>query len=60
LLRRLVEQNTGLLSDIEFAAVMSIATAEIKCNRIAWMQRTSLKELIKIASQSVKALRRCN
>lgn len=60
MLRKLVEQDVGPLSDTEFKAALAMATIDIKCKRIEWMQRTNLKEVIKIASQSVTALRRCS
>jgi uncharacterized membrane protein len=59
-LRKMLEQKVGTLSDAEFKAALAIATMEIKHNRIGRMRMTTMPIAINIASCGITALRTCH
>jgi hypothetical protein len=56
----MLENATGKLTDSQYADIMDATTKDIKANRIPYGKKTSLKEVIKIASLCVGALKRCS
>jgi len=60
LIRKMLEDITGKITDEEFKCAMDLTTQDIKANRLFWGKHTDLNTVIKIASQSVNMLRRCN
>lgn len=59
-LKREIEKHVGdFITDYEFKTALDIATNDIRINRIRLDQTTTLEEAIKIAAQSVSALKRC-
>ncbi|WP_171302545.1 hypothetical protein [Clostridium cochlearium] len=59
MLKKLLEDNGIITTDLEFKEVMAIVTDDIKFNRINFGKKTNKIELIEIARRSLNTLRRC-
>ncbi|WP_407310999.1 hypothetical protein [Desulfosporosinus sp. SB140] len=58
MLRKLLEQTLGPISNSEFHQILDLATTDIKTNRVAFGKRTSFKEVVEIAIGCHIALQR--
>jgi len=58
LLRKVLEAALGQMTDAEFSEVLELATTDIKTNRVDFGKRTSLAEVVKIATISFIVLQR--
>jgi len=59
MLRKIIEQTTGPLTNTQFAELLDLVTTDIRVNNIAWRKRTSLAEVIQIAEITFRMLQRC-
>ncbi|MBU5269433.1 hypothetical protein [Clostridium cochlearium] len=59
MLKKLLEDNGIITTDLEFKEVMAIVTDDIKFNRINFGKKTNKIELIEIARRSLNTFRRC-
>ena len=60
MLRKILEQTTGQLTDTEFAEVLDLTTVDIKVNRIGYNERTSLRDVVRVAGICLGIVRRPN
>ncbi|MHB1651420.1 MAG: hypothetical protein ACYCVD_02950 [Desulfitobacteriaceae bacterium] len=50
MLRKIIESVTGPMTDLYFRETLDLATDDIRINRVAFGQRTSLREVIQIST----------
>ena len=58
MLRKILEHTLGLLTDAEFAEVLDLVTVDIKVNRYGYSERTSLREVVRVAEICLGVMRR--
>ena len=58
MLRKILEFDLNPMTDFEFCEVLSLATSDIKTNRVGFGKRTSLPEVVEIAEICFRALQR--
>jgi hypothetical protein len=58
LLRTILEQTTGPLTDLELLEVLDLTATDIKANRVGFGKRTSLSQAVEIAAGCFVALGR--
>jgi len=59
MIRKLLEQKVGKLSNAELAVIMEITTDDIKFNRVGFRKCTSLDYVLDIAVKSALIFKKC-
>ena len=59
MLRSIIEQTTGKLTDAEFTEALDLTTVDIKVNRVGYGERTRLSQVVRIAEICLGVIRRC-
>ncbi|KUO75555.1 MAG: hypothetical protein APF81_27445 [Desulfosporosinus sp. BRH_c37] len=59
MLRKILEQTIGPMTNAEFEEVMDLVTTDIKTNHVSFGKWTSLSDVVQIAGSCFIALNRC-
>lgn len=59
MIKALLENKVGPISNAEFAVICEMVTDDIKFNRISFKKSTSLNYVLEIAIKSAAIFRRC-
>ncbi len=57
-MRELLEQRIGQVTDEEFGRILDMTTSDIRYNRIEFLEKTTLEDVLNIAEISLNILRR--